>query len=181
MRIGVDLCNTIANVNVMLAMKFTCLSLTQYPSPGIPAGYFSTPEGLELLKMAQPFPYAAATLCLMASAGHEVIYLTSRPVLAANFTREWLAANGFPGGALMFLPRGDKALFARHYGIEWFFEDDPLEALSLHGVVNKVFVKTWPYNYGVQGPGIKKFISWREVMPLIAPGGLVKSRCWQAI
>ncbi|MGB9781875.1 MAG: hypothetical protein ACPLXA_02775 [Moorellaceae bacterium] len=103
----------------------------------------------------------------MYSAGHEIIYLTSRPILAVNLTREWLVVNGFPRGALMFLPRGDKALFARHYGIDWFFEDDPLEALGLQGVVSRVFMKTWPYNYGVQGQGIKKFISWCEIMPYI--------------
>ncbi|APC08602.1 LNS2 domain-containing protein [Neomoorella thermoacetica] len=181
MRIGVDLCNTVANVNAMLVMKFTRLSLTRYPDPEIPAGFFHTPEGLELLSKAQPFPYAAGTLRFLASAGHEIIYLTSRPVLAAGLTREWLAVNGFPRGTLMFLPRGYKALFTRYYGIEWFFEDDPQEVLSLQGVAGKVFVKTWPYNYGVQGPGIRKFISWREIMLLIVPGGLVKSRCWQAI
>ncbi|GAF24679.1 uncharacterized conserved protein [Moorella thermoacetica Y72] len=170
MRIGVDLCNTIANINAMLVMKFTRLSLTRYPDPEIPAGFFSTPEGLELLSKAQPFPYAAVTLRFLASAGHEVIYLTSRPILAVNLTREWLAVNDFPCGALMFLPRGYKALFARYYGIDWFFEDDPQEALSLQGVVCKVFMKTWPYNYGVQGPGIRKFISWREIMPYAAAG-----------
>ncbi|KYH30760.1 hypothetical protein [Neomoorella mulderi] len=170
MRIGVDLCNTVANLNAVLVIKFSCLSLTRYPSPEIPEGFFSTPEGLELLKMAQPFPYAAETLRFIVSAGHEVIYLTSRPVLAANLTREWLVANGFPGGALVFLPRGYKALFARNYGIEWFFEDDPLEVLSLQGVVSKVFVKASAYNYGIQGQGIKKFISWREIMPYVAAG-----------
>lgn len=181
MRIGVDICNTVANINAMLVMRFTRLSLTRYPDPEIPAGFFHTPEGLELLSKAQPFPYAAVTLRFLASAGHEVIYLTSRPILAINLTREWLAANGFPRGALMFLPRGYKALFARHYRIDWFFEDDPEEASSLRGVAGKVLLKSWPYNCGIQGPGIRKFISWREVMPLIAPGGLVKSRCWQAI
>ncbi|KYH30714.1 LNS2 domain-containing protein [Neomoorella mulderi] len=170
MRIGVDLCNTIANINAMLVMKFTRISLTRYPDPEIPAGFFTIPEGLELLSKAQPFPYAAVTLRLLASAGHEVIYLTNRPIMAANLTREWLELNNFPRGTLMFLPRGYKAFFARYYGIDWFFEDDPLEVLSLQGVVGKVFMKTWPYNYGVQGQGIKKFISWCEIMPHVAAG-----------
>ncbi|QGP93401.1 hypothetical protein MGLY_28090 [Neomoorella glycerini] len=170
MRIGVDLCNTVANVNAMLVMKFTRLSLTRYPDPEIPAGFFHIPEGLELLSKAQPFPYATGTLRFLASAGHEIIYLTSRPILAVNLTREWLAVNDFPSGTLMFLPRGDKALFARYYGIDWFFEDDPLEALSLQGIVGQVFLKSWPYNYGVQGQGIKKFTSWREIMPYVVTG-----------
>lgn len=168
MRIGVDLCNTVANVNAMLVMKFTRLSLTRYPAPEIPSGFFLTPEGLKLLSKAQPFPHAAGTLCFLASAGHEIIYLTSRPILAANLTREWLAVNSFPRGTLMFLPRGYKALFARYYGIDWFFEDDPLEALRLGGVVSQVFVKIWPYNLGVQGPGIVRFVNWREVSFLVS-------------
>ncbi len=168
MRIGVDLCNTVANVNAMLVMKFTRLSLTRYPDPEIPAGFFHTPEGLELLSKALPFPYAAEILKFLASVGHEVIYLTSRPVLAAGLTREWLVVNGFPRGALMFLPRGDKALFARYYGIDWFFEDDPLEALRLGGVVSQVFLKIWPYNLKVQGPGIVRFVNWREVLLLVS-------------
>ncbi|WP_338826360.1 hypothetical protein MTBGP_11720 [Moorella thermoacetica] len=181
MRIGVDLCNTVANVNAMLVMKFTRLSLTRYPDPEVPAGFFHTPEGLELLKKAWPFPWAAEALWFLASAGHEIIYLTSRPILAVNLTREWLAVNGFPRGALIFLPRGDKALFARYYGIEWFFEDDPLEALRLNGVVSRVFVKIWPYNMGVQGPGIVRFVNWREVLFLVsgrkrAGAGIVHER-----
>jgi len=167
-RIGVDLCNTVANVNAMLAIRFTGLSLTSYPSPGIPEGFFTTLEGLEVLKKAPPFSYAAGTLRFLASAGHEVIYLTSRSFPAANLTREWLSVNGFPRGMLMFLPRGYKAMFARHYWIDWFFEDDPLEVLSLQGVVGQVFVKTWAYNYNAHGPGVKKFTSWREIMSYAA-------------
>jgi hypothetical protein len=170
MRIAVDICNTVANVNRELAKRFTGFSLNLYPSPIITAGFFGSPEGLQLLNEAAPIPYAALVLQWFTRAGHEVVYVTGRPVLAADATREWLTVNGFPGGALIFLPRGYKGLFALNYGIDWFFEDDPLEAQSLQGVVSRVFLKDWPYNRHVRGRGITRFKGWREILPCAVVG-----------
>ncbi|MDK2816243.1 MAG: hypothetical protein PWR22_872 [Moorella sp. (in: firmicutes)] len=163
MRIGVDICNTIANVNAEILRSYD-VSLDVYPFPELPAGFFSTTEGLTLLARAKPLAGAAEVLKNYALHGHEIIYITSRPVIAANITREWLAAHGFPRGSIVFLPRGYKKVFAAHYGIGLFFEDDPIEAAGLQEAVCQVYMPVWPYNRNVKGRYIQMFTSWKEVV-----------------
>jgi uncharacterized HAD superfamily protein len=162
MRIGVDICNTIANVNAEI-LKCYHVSLDVYPFPELPAGFFSTTEGLTLLARAKPLAGAVEVLKNYALHGHEIIYITSRPVIAANITREWLAVHGFPRGSIVFLPRGYKKVFAAHYGIGLFFEDDPIEAAGLQEAVGQVYMPAWPYNRNVKGRYIQRFTSWKDM------------------
>lgn len=162
MRLGVDIDNTVANLNEELVRRYN-VSLEVYPSPDLPLGFFSTQEGLELLAQAKPLPGAAEVLRVLSRAGHEILYITSRPVLAINFTREWLKAWGFPRGGIVFVPRGFKKVFAACYGIDIFFEDDPGEALGLQEVGTRVYMLEWPYNSNVEGVRIQRFSSWEEI------------------
>lgn len=162
MRIGVDICNTIANVNAEILRRYD-VSLEVYPFPELPPGFFSTPEGLTLLARAKPLPGAATVLEDYALHGHEIIYITSRPSIAANITQEWLTAHGFPRGSIVFLPRGYKKVLAAHYGIGLFFEDDPIEASGLQEAVGQVYMPAWPYNRNVKGRYIQRFTSWKDM------------------
>lgn len=166
MRLGVDIDNTVANLNEDLVRRYN-VSLDVYPSPDLPVGFFSTEEGLELLVRVKPLPGAAEVLRSLSRAGHEILYMTSRPVLAINFTREWLKAWGFPRGGIVFVPRGFKKMFAACYGIDVFFEDDPGEALGLQEVIGRVYMLQWPYNKSVESQYIDKFTFWEEILARI--------------
>ncbi|CEP67143.1 5'(3')-deoxyribonucleotidase [Moorella glycerini] len=165
MRLGVDICNTIANVNAEILRRYD-VSLEVYPFPELPPDFFSTTEGLTLLARAKPLPGAVEVLGILSRLGHEIVYMTSRPILAIDLTREWLAAHGFPRGSIVFLPRGYKKVFAAHYGIGLFFEDDPIEAAELQEAVGQVYMPAWPYNKNVKGRYIKRFNSWKDIQNL---------------
>ncbi|WP_011393079.1 LNS2 domain-containing protein [Neomoorella thermoacetica] len=114
-----------------------------------------------------PVHIQVSELDILAKLGHEIVYLTSRPVLAIDLTRAWLAAHGFPRGSIVFLPRGHKKFFALYYSIDLVFEDDPAEVLQLQKAVGRVLVPAWPYNLNTKGRGIKAFTSWREIVGYI--------------
>lgn len=160
MRIGVDIDNTIANLNAELLRRYS-ISLNVYPSPELPEGFFATPQGMEVLEQAEALPGAVEALRALSQWGHEIFYITSRPPLTMTLTRKWLESRNFPRGAINFVPRGRKAFYAQACNIDLFFEDDPREVAELAGVVPWVCVPAWPYNARVGGPGVHRFPSWQ--------------------
>ena len=165
-RIGVDVDNTICNLNVELLRRYN-VSLESYPSPELPEGFFATAQGMEVLEQAEPLPGAVETLHILSGKGCEIFYITTRPPLAIGLTRKWLESRNFPRGAINFVPRGRKASFAGALGIELFFEDDPSEAVELARVVLWVLVPAWPYNKGARAAGMTRFASWATLQPWI--------------
>lgn len=162
MLIGVDICNTISNINYELLQKFN-INLKQYPAKEVPKDYFISSAGLKMFMDARPFNGAAATLNLLNKSGFRIMYITSRPIISCFVTKRWLQYNGFPKGPVEFVLSSEKAKVARDYGITMFFEDDPAVIKML--VKNKmpVFVKSAPYNRNLVGLGIIKFNEWAEI------------------
>ncbi|MGB9660738.1 MAG: hypothetical protein ACPL5F_01810 [Moorellaceae bacterium] len=158
-RIGVDIDNTICNLNAELLRMYN-VSLESYPSPELPEGFFATPQGMEVLAQAEPLPGAVEGLHILSRKGCEIFYITSRSPLAMALTKKWLESRSFPRGAINFVPRGRKAFFAGALSIDLFFEDDPLEAGELVKVVPEVLVPAWPYNKGTRAQGMIRFTSW---------------------
>lgn len=162
--IGVDLCNTIADINGEIEQHFKVRAET-YPVCGIPRYFFSSPAGLTMFRNAVPFSCAANVLWNIARAGCKIIYVTTRPGVAGFVTEQWLKVNNFPGGRLVFVARGEKAAFAIKAGISYFFEDDPLELnMLIKTGVRHVFIKDWPYNRGLVDKRAIRFQNWRELM-----------------
>jgi len=162
--VGVDLCNTVADINSEIERYFNVRAET-YPVCGIPHEFFSTPAGLAMFRNAAPFSCAARVLWNIAKAGCKIIYVTTRPGVAGSVTAQWLKVNNFPSGPVAFVPRGSKADFITETGISCFFEDDPLVVNTLMRTEMKfVFVKEWPYNTGLAGKKVIKFWDWRELM-----------------
>lgn len=161
MWVGVDICNTICNVNLELVRRFG-VRLDAYPVPGLEREWFGTPEGLRVLLAAEPFPSAADVLRRVVEGGYRVAYLSSRPPEAEFATRRWLALHGFPDAPLAFVPRGAKAGIAKRGRFAAFFEDDPEEIRALTHVGVKVLVKDWPYNRHV--PAQARFKKWAEAL-----------------
>ncbi len=164
MLVGVDICNTIANVNYELLKRFHKLSLTQYPATEVPKDFFTSVEGLKLFQKTRPFLRANEVLQEMVINGYQIIYITSRPKIAQFITQRWLKLNWFPTGRVEFVPSTQKAAMARDAGMVAFFEDDPLVLTDLiqKGVPN-VFIKSAPYNRHIVGPNLQRFTEWSQL------------------
>ncbi|AEG58968.1 LNS2 domain-containing protein [Desulforamulus ruminis] len=165
MLIGVDLCNTVTNINYELLQRFN-ISLKQYPAPEVPKDFFTSAEGLKLFLNARPYTGAQEALFRMAEEGYRVVYMTSRPKLAEFVTRKWLQKHGFPAGSVEFIPGDEKATMARDSGMVAFFDDDPT---VIRGLIEKeipVFVKAAPYNAALSSPNIVRFTDWKQMNSL---------------
>ncbi|MDI6908023.1 MAG: hypothetical protein QMC81_11140 [Thermoanaerobacterales bacterium] len=159
MWVGVDVCNTLANVNLELLRRFN-IRMNEYPAP-IEPEWFASSEGLRVLWAAEPFPGAAAALARLVRNGYRLVYVSSRPKEAEFITLRWLEFHGFPEAPLCLLPRGRKVILSEKARVAAFFEDNPQEILTLKRAGVDVIVKDWPYNRAVQGSA--RFKAWREV------------------
>lgn len=163
MLIGVDICNTIANVNYELFKKFN-ISLKQYPAPEVPGDFFLSPGGLQTFMKARPFYQAQETLWQMVNRGYRIVYVTSRPELAEFVTKRWLKVNKFPKGRVEFVPSTKKANIAQSFKMAAFFDDDPtvIKDLITKNIPN-IFVKTTPYNRYLAAPSVFHFRKWGQL------------------
>ncbi|MGB9886471.1 MAG: hypothetical protein ACPLRW_05665 [Moorellales bacterium] len=149
-----DIDNCLGDLNVFLQERFG-LDLSVYPAP-LPDGFFSSPEGLEMLWKVRPFAGAAMSLWGAAANGFRLVYLSSRPREAAFVTRRWLAVHGFPPGGVVLT--GDKVgwVLARRGEVFLVVEDDPRVALELAREGVPVYLIDWPYNRGIEHPRITR-------------------------
>lgn len=148
-RIGIDICNTIADVNECIRQAlnlpdacFKEYGLSRY---GIDGEWFA--KHLEVFAEAEPIPGAAQALDILASGGAEIYYLTARPEKARVITAEWLKRWGFPDGRLIMTQEKDKA--ARELSLDLVVEDAPPEIAKLKKVRVNIVVYRQPYNDGL--------------------------------
>ncbi len=165
MLVGVDLCNTLANINYELLQQFKKISLNQYPAPEVPGDFFTTPAGLKVFWKARPFYRAREVLFQMTELGYRIVYLTSRPKQAQFVTRRWLEVHRFPAGPVEFVPSCEKATVARDAGMVAFFDDDPTVISSmLEKQIPHVFIKAAPYNALFSDhSGVLRFNHWGQL------------------
>ncbi|MCL6639613.1 MAG: hypothetical protein K6T80_08065 [Firmicutes bacterium] len=163
MRVGIDICNTIANVNLEL-LRYFRISFDKYPSPEIPEGFFGTSRSLDIFMKAEPFPGSQKALTILVESGYIIEYITNRPLLAEFVTKRWLALHWFPPGRVIFTKTPeDKVNCAIQRSYTAFFEDDPrtIELLLRKGI--EVFVKDWEYNRSLKHDLMVRFKRWSEV------------------
>ncbi|MTI80027.1 MAG: hypothetical protein FH758_03940 [Firmicutes bacterium] len=163
MRLGVDICNTIANVNLELLRRFETITFEKYPFPEVPREFFFTNDGLKTLWEAEPFPKAAQTLYKLNNKGCQIVYVTSRNRMCGFVTKRWLEVHRFPKGPVFFVPQNEKAAFALKHDLKLFLEDDPDTAKAMVEAGIPVLLKDWQYNTHVQGQKLQRFKSWREI------------------
>lgn len=162
MLIGVDICNTIANINYELLQKFN-ISPKLYPAPEVPKDFFINVEGLKMFLNARPYYHAKQVLAGMTAEGYRIVYMTSRPKTAEFVTRRWLNLHGFPAGSVEFIQSSEKATMAQYLRMVAFFDDDPvvIQGLTEKGI--PVFVKAAPYNANIIGPNVVRFKDWIHI------------------
>lgn len=165
MLVAVDICNTIANVNLEL-LRYFRLDLEKYPHPAVPPEFFESGRGQEVFFKADPFPGAQETLFELHKRGCRIEYVTSRPQSAKFVTKRWLTIHGFPSGRIIFAggPK-EKADLVHRRRYVLFFEDDPRvinELLALRCGVD-ILVKDWQYNRSLKQEQLVRFRRWREL------------------
>lgn len=155
MKLGVDICNTIANVNAEIARvrgardwRPEQYGLESMEVRDAEAFFRAHPS---VFVDAAPLLGAREALRALARSA-EIFYVTSRPLWAREITERWLRANGFPQGALV--AGAPKALAVRRFQLQAFVEDDPGQIAALNPLC-KVYAPGWPYN----GSGLV----WREI------------------
>lgn len=163
MKVAVDICNTIANVNLELLRCFKTITFEKYPFPEVSRDFFVTGEGLRIFRKAEAFPEAANVLNELSGRGYQIVYVTSRSRRAEFITKRWLEIHRFPKGPVFFVSQDKKADFAARKEIALFFEDDPYTAAAMLAAGIKVLLKDWPYNRHIKGKNLKRFKSWREI------------------
>ncbi len=152
MLIGLDICNTLADVNsrVADALDTPVDALVErygIERLGLRPGWFDGHP--EVFADALPVPGSREVVDALASAGARIVYVTARPEKLRGITRAWLRRWGFPQGSLVM--GLDKARVARALRIALFFEDCPRDIAALREVC-PVRVIGWPYN-GCGGHG----------------------------
>ncbi|ABO49375.1 conserved hypothetical protein [Desulforamulus reducens MI-1] len=167
MLVGVDICNTISNVNYELLQRFN-INLKVYPAPEVPEHFFTSPDGLKIFATARPYFRAKEMLHMISASGYKLIYMTSRPKMAEFVTRRWLDIHDFPHGRVEFVSSKEKAIMAHDAGMVAFFDDDPFVIKDLiQKGIPRVFVKTAPYNRHFASENVFRFNVWTEVTPYI--------------
>lgn len=167
--IAVDICNTLADVNRVLAEDFS-VSLQQYPA-SIPNGFWLSPEGMRVFQAAPPIAGAVEAVSALAGAHGGVVYITSRPVEAEFVTLRWLRMHGFPKGKVVFCG-GAAEKVAAYIGFSpsLVAEDDPGVAAAVGSVGIPVVALEWPYNGYLSRCGGAVFVvkGWSAVKEVFA-------------
>ncbi len=105
----------------------------------------------------KPYPYAVESMNCIAQ-GCQIVYTTARPKVAGFVTVRWLAVNGFPKGAVYFVPPQER-YFPDAVGV---IDDDPrVPQLYPAGWAHRLYVKAHPYNTKVHA---NRFTSWKHFM-----------------
>lgn len=153
MRIGVDICGTIANVYTPLAgyllkkgdYRAVVETIRSYYHPSITPQIFK--ENPSIFSSAKPYKGAARQLRALAKK-HELFYVTARPEWAREITQEWLDKHGFPKAPLIM--GRPKPQVIEELGIELMVEDAPHEIKGLKDKC-RVMVRKQPYNLRFSG------------------------------
>lgn len=151
MRIGVDICNTVASVNRAVighllkkgAGRDVVQLIKHYYHPAVTPAMFE--QNPALFAQAKPYKGAAAQLRCLATR-HKLFYITARPEWARTITERWLKQHGFPDAPL-FMGRPKPEVVA-DMAIDVMLEDAPHEIAGLRDLC-RVLVRAQPYNLGL--------------------------------
>ncbi|WP_413300531.1 HAD hydrolase-like protein [Bacillus sp. 1P10SD] len=114
-----------------------------------------------------PFPHAVEVLNELKLEGHEIYYITSRPVEHCERTRNWLVKAGFPVDEHSFycgMKDSEKINIIQDLGLDYYFDDKPAVLGTLMESGSKVLMKNSSYNLHIQLPRIH---CWSELKKIL--------------
>lgn len=144
--IGVDICNTIADVMGELNKRFgNSPTPNVYFHPGLSGIPTFFEDNLDVFLDAKVIESSNIVLRELAKA-NKIVYITARPEKAYFVTKLWLKRNGFPKGEIYFTK--EKPKIANMLKVDVVFEDAPHEIDNYlqYSKDIEVMVKRQPYN-----------------------------------
>lgn len=142
--IAVDLCNTVCDINTPLEKIFHKRLPGTYYIPGVTEDFFI--KNTDIFRTALAFTYAAECLHLLAK-HYNIIYVTARPIEAAEATEDFLKENDFPKGQIIFSK--NKAVVFKKLSMVFAIDDSPSEIINYQKSNIPVLIKAWDYNHGL--------------------------------
>ena len=88
---------------------------------------------------------------------YQIVYTTDRPKVAGFVTVRWFAVNGFPKGAVYFVPPQER-YYPDAVGV---VDDDPRVPQLYPAGWDRLYAKAHPYNTKVHA---NRFTSWKHSM-----------------
>ncbi|MGB9879999.1 MAG: 5' nucleotidase, NT5C type [Anaerolineae bacterium] len=159
--VGVDICNTIAEVNKEIGRIFgirewrpSVYSMEKFGIVGKEREEFFL-RNMQVFERAEPVEASVEALKAL-SRRYRIVYISSRPPEARDVTEWWLKEHGFPPGLLVL--GKDKVLAARNLGVGAFVEDAPHEIERLSKVC-RVIPVGWEYNGST--------LHWKEIRRIL--------------
>jgi len=106
------------------------------------------------------FEGAIELLNKLASTGHDIFYITSRPKEYCSRTREWVKNLGFPVRDDHFfcgMQDEEKINIIKDLKLDYYFDDKPAVLNTLNDISTKTFVKDQSYNQNINIPRVTEW------------------------
>lgn len=114
-----------------------------------------------------PYPGAVEMLQQLTNDGHEVFYITARPIEHGERTKTWLREQGFPVKDENFycgMKDQEKVMIIQKLQLDYYFDDKPDVLNTLTDCKTKVYVKTQSYNKHLTIPRFSDWSEWKQLV-----------------
>lgn len=114
-----------------------------------------------------PYPEAIEVLQALSKQGHEIYYITARPIKHGERTKQWMIELGFPVEEDRFfcgMKDEEKVTIIQSLQLDYYFDDKPDVLNTLSNDRINIYVKNQPYNQHVNLPRIT---NWSEMRMLL--------------
>lgn len=118
-------------------------------------------------------------LAAIHGAGHEIYYITNRPLYTLEDTKTALLYHNFPQRENLHFAKGDKAPLLEKFNVDVFIDDSPRTVGSLAANTRaQVYCRNYPFNSHLDsndGKWFRRVNNWSEFLK--AEGFCVKQTC----
>lgn len=114
-----------------------------------------------------PYPDTVEILQELSEQGHGIYYITARPKVYGERTKQWMIEQGFPVQEDRFycgMKDEEKVTIIQSLQLDYYFDDKPDVLNTLSNAKLKVYVKNQSYNQEITLPRIT---NWSEMRKLL--------------
>lgn len=115
-----------------------------------------------------PYPDAIEILQELSEQGHEIYYITARPKIHGERTKQWMIEQGFPVQEDRFfcgMKDEEKVTIIQSLQLDYYFDDKPDVLNTLSNDQLNVYVKNQPYNQHLTLPRITNWSEMKLLLP----------------
>ncbi|WP_240793432.1 5' nucleotidase, NT5C type [Psychrobacillus vulpis] len=123
-----------------------------------------------------PYPNAVEILQELSNQGHEIYYITARPLEHAERTKMWMREQGFPVNDENFfcgMKDQHKVNIIQKLHLDYYFDDKPDVLNTLEDENVKIYVKNQSYNQNLTIPRLKDWFEVKRIMEEISSKNIV--------